>query len=116
MGKMEAVKKKMRTLKGKLDEAEAACKKAEEQLQCLNDQAADVEGQVECATEEIRGLEDELDSVESRNMELAEKLIQAHKGLDENGQAKKIIDFLSKLRTVISKISFHLDLFVLTGM
>jgi len=58
----------------------------------LNDQAADVEGQVETATEEIRGLEDELDSIESRNMELAEKLIQAHKGLDENGQAKKILE------------------------
>jgi len=89
---MEAVKKKMRTLKGKLDEAEAACKKAEEQLQALNDQAADVEGQVEGSAEEIRALEDELDEVESRNVDLAAKVEAAHKVLDENGHAKKTLE------------------------
>jgi len=79
----------MRTLKGKLDEAEAACKKAEEQLQALNDQAADVEGQVEASADEIRALEDELDAVESKNVELTEKLASMHKECDEGGHANK---------------------------
>jgi len=82
----------MRTLKGKLDEAEAACKKAEEQLQALNDQAADVEGQVEASAEEIRALEDELDEIESRNVDLAAQLDAAHKTFDEHHQSKKTLE------------------------
>jgi len=82
----------MRTLKAKLEDAEAACAKAEKQLQDLNDQATEVESQVEASAEEIRALEDELDEIESRNVELSSKLDAAHKALDENGQAKKTLE------------------------
>jgi len=82
----------MRTLKSKLDEAEAACAKAEKQLQDLNDQATDVEAQVEASAEEIRELEDELDEIESRNVDLTSKLDAAHKVLDENGHVKNTLE------------------------